>query len=82
MIIDELKDKILPDLFDKTRIKKSVSKKDTIMLLLEYVAESENVERFKVYEFEEFVDVLKTKVKKSKNINKNNEALYKFIEAI
>ena len=82
MIIDELKDKILPDLFDKTRMKKSVSKKDTIMLLLEYVAELENVERFKVYEFEEFVDVLKTKVKKSKNINKNNKALYKFIEAI
>lgn len=82
MIVDELKDKILPDLFDITRIKKSISKKDTIILLLEYVAELENIERFKVYEFEEFVNILKAKIKKSKNINKNNKALYKFIDAI
>lgn len=79
MIIDELKDKILPDLLDRTRIKKSISIKDTIILLLEHVAEIENVDRFKVYEFEEFVQTLKKKIKKSKNINK---ALYKFIEAI
>lgn len=82
MIIEELKDKVLPTLLSKTSVKKSISIKDTIILILEHIAEEENVDRFYVYNFEEFVTVIKDKVKKSKNINKNNKALYKFIEAI
>lgn len=82
MILDELKEKILPSLLLKTKIKKSISTKEAIILLLEHVAEIENIDRFNVYEFDEFVNIIKEKIKKSKNINKNNEALYKFIEAI
>jgi len=82
MINQELKQKILPILLLKTKNLKSVSTKETIMLILEYVAEIEKVDRFKIYEFEEFVNILKEKAKTSKNINATNKVLYKFIEAI
>ena len=82
MIIDELKEKILPILLQKTKFKKSISVKETILLLLEYVAKEEGIDRFNVYTFEEFVNLLKEKSKVSKNINSNNKAIYKFIEAI
>lgn len=79
---EELKTKILPLLLQKANIKRSISTKNTIMLLIEYIAEEENIDRFKIYEFEEFLNIVKNKIKKSKNINSNNKAIYKFIESI
>ena len=82
MMLDELKKKVLPILLLKTKIKKTNSVKDNIILILEYVAQLEEIDRFKIYTFEEFIKIIKERAKKSNNINENNEAIYKFIEAM
>lgn len=74
-------DIVMPLLVSKTQIKKANSNKESVYALLEYIALKENIERFKIYEFEEFLDIVKQKVN-YEGKNKIDEAIYKIIKLL
>ena len=74
-------DIVMPLLVSKTQIKKANSNKESVYALLEYVALKENIERFKIYEFEGFLDIVKQKVN-YEGKNKIDEAIYKIIKLL
>ena len=59
--------------------------KKQIISIVEYVAKNENININKIYDFNEFLNILKQKIKsnKEKNLKSNVEkAMYYFIESI
>jgi NTE family protein len=74
-------DIVLPLLIAKTKIKKAASYKESIYGLLEYVAIKENIERFKIYDFDEFLKEVKLKMA-LKNKSRIDQAIYKFVKSI
>lgn len=78
-MIEETKTKIIPALLAKAKIGKTISLKESILLLLEYIAENEKIERFQIYTLDEFIQKLKGKTMYK---NSGNEAIYQFIDAI
>ena len=81
-INDELRSKIISNILIKTKNKKENSLKKAIIDILEYVAMLEKIDRFNIYSLNEFINILKESIKKSKSRYTNNEAIYKFIELI
>lgn len=81
-IYDELKISIIPELLKRIKCKNTTSIKKSLIAIIEYIAKLEKIDRFKEYEIGEFIKVLKEKIAISKNRNKLNEVLYKFIEVI
>ena len=80
--MDELRSKIISNILIKTKNKKENSLKKAIIDILEYVAMLEKIDRFNIYSLNEFINILKESIKKSKSRYTNNEAIYKFIELI
>lgn len=74
-------DVVMPLLVSKTQIKKANSSKEIVYALLEHVALKENVERFKIYEFEEFLDITKKEVV-YKGKNKIDESIYRVVKLL
>ncbi len=74
-------DVVMPLLVSKTQIKKANSSKEIVYALLEYVALKENIERFKIYNFEDFLDITKKEVV-YKGKNKIDEAIYRVVKLL
>ena len=74
-------EQVLNALVSKTRIKEANTYKDTVYTLLEYVAKKEEVDRFKIYDFEGFLESIKEKINlKNKNLSKYDKAIYRFVK--
>ena len=74
-------DEVLALLVSKTSLKKALTYKESVYALLEYVAKSEGVEKYNIYDFESLLDITKSKVNlRLKNKTKYEEAIYKFIK--
>jgi hypothetical protein len=52
--------------------------KDAIYTLVEYIALKENVDQFKIYDFPEFLNIVKSTIR-LKDKNKIDEVIYRFV---
>ncbi len=75
-----LLEEILPTLVSKTRLKIANNYKEVIYSLIEYIAENENIDRYKIYNFEDLLTAIKKKVI-YKGDNKIESAIYKFVKS-
>lgn len=83
-IKEKLKNKVIPSLLSRAKIKKSISLKESILLILEYVADIENIDKFRVYNFDEFVNIIQSKISSNNSniVDKNNVPIYEFVKAL
>lgn len=84
-IIDVAKEKAILKMSKYSLRKNSKVLKKQIISIVEYVAKNENININKIYDFNEFLNILKQKIKsnKEKNLKSNVEkAMYYFIESI
>ncbi|MDF2865273.1 MAG: patatin [Clostridia bacterium] len=70
---------VIPALISKIGFKGVVTYKDVIQALVEYVALKENIEQFKVYEFKDFLSLVKSKIR-IKNKSKLDEVIYRLVK--
>ena len=76
-ITDILKEKIIPYLASKTKNRNLETFKDCIYAILESIALDNNIDRYKIYTFDSFID----EIKNSKKII-NNKAIKAFIDMV
>ncbi|MEG1704983.1 MAG: patatin-like phospholipase family protein [Clostridia bacterium] len=72
---------VIPTLMKKIGIKEVKTYKEVIVSLIEYVAEKENIEKFKIYDIIELLQICKSKVV-LKGKNKLDEIIYRFIKGL
>ncbi len=70
---------VIPALINKIGFKGAATYKDVIQALVEYVALKENIEQFKVYEFKDFLSLVKSKIR-IKNKSKLDEVIYRLVK--
>jgi NTE family protein len=70
---------VIPVLFRKMGFKDVTSYKDVIYSLLEYIAMNEEIEQFKVYDIQEFLSLVKSKIR-LKGKSKIDELIYRFVK--
>jgi NTE family protein len=70
---------VIPILLKKIGFKEAKTYKDVVQALTEYIALKENVEQFKVYDFNEFLNLVKLKIR-MKGKNKLDQVIYRFIK--
>lgn len=69
--------KIVPALAQKTKNKELIGIKDYVFALLEYVAMENNIDRYKIYTFDEFIKLVKNTPKKT-----SNRAIRLFVDSL
>ena len=74
-------DVVIPLLVSKTENKKADTYKEMVYAILEYVALKENIERFKIYDFEELLTIVKKEIV-YKDKNKIDEAIYRIVKLL
>ena len=74
-------DVVIPTLLKKIDAKNVRTYKEAMCYLLEYVADKEAIEKFKVYEFEELINLIKKNMKVTKK-TKILEVIYTLIKGI
>lgn len=74
-----LLEKIIPYLVSKTDKKETINYKNTVIALVEYVLEKENVGKFEIYKIENVLNTLKNKLR-FKDKQKYELAIYKFVK--
>lgn len=72
--------KTLNELVYKTKIYDIQNIKDMVIAIFEYVAMLEEIERFKLYDFSNFIKIVKEKVDKKEVIDKKYKILYDFVK--
>lgn len=72
---------VIPILLKKIGFKEAKTYKDVVQALVEYVAKKENIEQFKVYDFKEFLTLVKSKIR-IKGKNKLDEVIYRLVKNI
>ncbi len=72
-------DKTLKELVSKTKVKEAYNLDDMVIAIFEEVALNEGINRYKLYDFSEFVRLVKEKAEKSLKESKKNKALYDFV---
>jgi len=70
---------VIPAVMNKIGVKEIKSYKDVIYALTEYIALKENIDQFKVYDFHEFLSLVKTKIR-FKDKNKLDEVIYRLVK--
>lgn len=70
---------VIPILLKKIGFKEAKTYKDVILALVEYVALKENIEQFKIYDFREFLSIVKSKIR-IKGKSKLDEVIYRFVK--
>lgn len=73
------RERTLKTLAQKTKVKDVENIKDIIVAIFEHVALLEGIERYKLYDFSEFVKLVKEKASKNKDVSKKGKVLYDFI---
>jgi NTE family protein len=74
-------EEVIPLLVYRTQVKVANNYKEAIYALVEYVAIKENVEKYKVYDFEELLALVKNKIKNNQKA-KIDDAIYRFVKSI
>lgn len=74
---DLLIEKIIPTLSQKTKNKELIGIKDYVFSLLEYIALENDIDRFHIYAFDEFLKLIKKSSKKT-----NNKAIRLFVDSL
>ena len=70
---------VIPILISKIGFKEAKTYKDVVQALVEYIALKENIEQYKVYDFYEFLTLVKSKIR-FKDKNRLDEVIYRFIK--
>jgi len=73
---------ILPGISKKIDIDQNNTYKSYLLGILEYVANKEDINRFKIYELEELIDLTRGLNIKKKKKSKTEQVMYKIIETI
>ena len=77
--IKVLLEDVIPELKLKLNEKMDNTYKDFVYRMVEYVALKENVKRYKIYEFDELLKEVKSKIR-IKNKNVTEQAIYSFVK--
>lgn len=72
-------EQILNALVSKTLVKEAATYKEAVYALIEHVAKKENVEKYKIYDFNDFLDIVKSKIT-LRGKTKQEQAIYKFVK--
>lgn len=72
-------EEILNALVSKTLVKEASTYKEAVYALIEHVAKKENVEKYKIYDFNDFLDIVKSKIT-LRGKTKQEQAIYKFVK--
>ncbi len=72
-------EEILNALVSKTLVKEAATYKEAVYALIEHVAKKENVEKYKIYDFNDFLDIVKSKIT-LRGKTKQEQAIYKFVK--
>lgn len=74
-------EEIVPYLTDKIIKNNIVNYKDFVIQLVEYIAINEGVKRYQIYDFEEFLKIVKKKIRLT-NKSKIDKAVYKLVKCL
>lgn len=69
---------VIPVIFKKMGFDEAKTYKDAIFTLVEYIALKENVDQFKIYDFKDFLNIVKGTIR-LKDKNKIDEVIYRFV---
>lgn len=72
-------EEILNALVSKTLVKEASTYKEAVYALIEHVAKKENVEKYKIYDFNDFLDIVKSKIT-LRGKTKQEQAIYRFVK--
>lgn len=72
-------EQILNALVSKTLVKEAATYKEVVYALIEHVAKKENVEKYKIYDFNDFLDIVKSKIT-LRGKTKQEQAIYRFVK--
>ena len=72
-------EQILNALVSKTLVKEAATYKEAVYALIEHVAKKENVEKYKIYDFNDFLDIVKSKIT-LRGKTKQEQAIYRFVK--
>lgn len=72
-------EEILNALVSKTHVKEAATYKEAVYALIEHVAKKENVEKYKIYDFNDFLDIVKSKIT-LRGKTKQEQAIYRFVK--
>lgn len=72
-------EEILNALVLKTLVKEAATYKEAVYALIEHVAKKENVEKYKIYDFNDFLDIVKSKIT-LRGKTKQEQAIYRFVK--
>mgnify|MGYP004684337807 FL=1 len=72
-------EEILNALVSKTLVKEAATYKEVVYALIEHVAKKENVEKYKIYDFNDFLDIVKSKIT-LRGKTKQEQAIYRFVK--
>lgn len=81
-IVDVAIDKAIPKMNKYVSQRKSIVLKKQLINIVEYVARNENIEFNRIYDFDEFIKLLKKKIKGKNLKNDIDKAIYYFIKSI
>lgn len=70
---------VIPVLLKKIGFKDVKTYKETIYAFVEYIALRENIEQYKIYDFHELLNLVKSKIR-LKDKNKLDEVIYRFVK--
>jgi NTE family protein len=70
---------VIPILLNKIGFKEAKTYKDVVYALTEYIALKENIEQFKVYDFHEFLGLIKSTIR-FKGKNRLDEVIYRLVK--
>ncbi|MDD2376267.1 MAG: patatin-like phospholipase family protein [Clostridia bacterium] len=70
---------VIPILLSKIGFKEVKTYKDVVLALVEYIALKENIDQFKVYNFYDFLSLVKSKIR-FKDKNRLDEVIYRFVK--
>jgi len=70
---------VIPILLNKIGFKEAKTYKDVIYALTEYIASKENIDQFKIYDFQEFLEIVKSTIR-FKGKNKLDEVIYRLVK--
>ena len=72
-------EEMLNALVSKTLVKEAATYKEAVYALIEHVAKKENVEKYKIYDFNDFLDIVKSKIT-LRGKTKQEQAIYRFVK--
>lgn len=70
---------VIPVIFKKMGFDEAKTYKDVVLTLVEYIALKENIDQFNIYNFPEFLNDVKNKIR-LKDKNKLDEVIYRFVK--